>query len=214
MKFSGVYAIIHITSGKRYVGSAADLYDRWKGHQRMLRLNKHHSRHLESAWDKYSSVVFQFEILDLCPTEFILDLEQHYMDERAEYNISPTARNRLGSKSSKKTKHKMSKANERRWADPAHKQKGEEIIAALHSPAATEKLRATITAFWSEPKNRQRMLSRINSPSARAKRSAVMKKRMASPGEIEKLIASQRTPAAIANRLAARRARINKKENA
>lgn len=109
---SGIYQICNITNGHIYIGSAVDIQRRWKNHISDLRNNKHHSGHLQNAFNKYGKPAFVFEIIELCDSEKLLEREQHYLDLlHPEYNISPTAGRPLGIKRSKETLLKMSIAN-------------------------------------------------------------------------------------------------------
>lgn len=103
MSKGGVYAIRHIVSGKIYIGSAVNFKERWKRHRRDLGLGRHHSRHLQRAWDKYGPEAFLFEILETISDETnLIRVEQEYLDRirphdrRIGYNISPTAGSTLG----------------------------------------------------------------------------------------------------------------------
>lgn len=98
---SGVYAIEH-ASGKRYVGSAKNLARRRSTHLEYLRKNKHHAKHLQSAWNKYGAHTFSFRILLFCAFEDVLFYEQRAIDgfnsanPEFGYNSSPTAGNTAG----------------------------------------------------------------------------------------------------------------------
>lgn len=50
---SGIYQIRNLANNKRYIGSTECIERRWRHHQRLLKINKHHSCHLQSAWEKY-----------------------------------------------------------------------------------------------------------------------------------------------------------------
>lgn len=87
----GIYVIINRLNGKTYVGSAVKFSRRWKKHIRDLRMNKHHSRHLQSAWNKYGDV-FSFTVERWCAKEDLIRFEQEVIDTlKPEYNVSPTA---------------------------------------------------------------------------------------------------------------------------
>lgn len=43
---SGIYSILNLTNGKRYVGSSVNLYGRLNEHLYNLRHNKAHNKHL------------------------------------------------------------------------------------------------------------------------------------------------------------------------
>ena len=85
----GVYKITNIINSKIYVGSSAvSIENRWKSHLSDLRCNKHHSGRLQNAWNKYGKDSFVFEILEECPKEDVLKVEQRYIDElNPFYNI-------------------------------------------------------------------------------------------------------------------------------
>ena len=64
---TGVYQIKNIVNGKIYIGSASSKFgfnSRWSRHVFDLKNGKHHSKHLQSSWDKYGSDKFKFEILE------------------------------------------------------------------------------------------------------------------------------------------------------
>jgi hypothetical protein len=54
---SGIYQIRNKANGHRYVGSSNNIQERWHKHISDLNRNKHHSRHLQNAWNKYGSAV-------------------------------------------------------------------------------------------------------------------------------------------------------------
>lgn len=112
---TGVYAIRNTQNGKQYVGSAALTFaSRWAIHRCDLKRGRHHSNHLQKAWDKYGEASFEFVVLQRCKPEDCIRLEQWWLDklrtyERDKgYNLSPTAGSALGTKHAEdaKTKHK------------------------------------------------------------------------------------------------------------
>lgn len=89
---SGIYAIVNKVDGKRYIGSSADINDRWRRHVGLLNAGKHHSPHLQHAWTKYGANNFDFVILYTCSCDDLIYHEQRYLDSyKPEYNVSPTA---------------------------------------------------------------------------------------------------------------------------
>lgn len=117
IKISGVYKITNIINNKFYIGSSIDIYRRLDAHQKTLNRNKHHSNHLQNAWNKYGESSFIFEVLEELPMldnesklEFKIRLvngrEQHYLDilmpwkGNIGYNINKDARSCLGIKRS------------------------------------------------------------------------------------------------------------------
>jgi hypothetical protein len=85
----GIYIIYNVLSGHCYIGSSNNIKSRWQCHRRDLRNGKHHSRYLQSAWEKYGPSAFVFEVIEQCDTTNLFDLEQFYIDTiQPEYNIS------------------------------------------------------------------------------------------------------------------------------
>ena len=77
----GIYVIRCSVSGKVYVGSSKKMHERWMEHKRSLRNNKHHSQHLQRAWNKYGEKAFEFQIVEeiLDPLDLICR-EQKWID--------------------------------------------------------------------------------------------------------------------------------------
>lgn len=109
MEKSGIYSIFNTQANKQYVGSAVNINKRWNGHRAALRLGKHHSNYLQKAWNKSGSENFKFQILAECPKEYLLKMEQWFIDNlNPEYNISMTAGSPLGYKHTELAKRKIS----------------------------------------------------------------------------------------------------------
>lgn len=77
---SGVYQIRCITTGKVYVGSAVNVYQRWSHHQRALNRGRHKNKHLQAAWSKHGEDSFVFEVLEISDRSTLLVREQAWMD--------------------------------------------------------------------------------------------------------------------------------------
>lgn len=179
---TGVYCWRNIRNGKRYVGSAARGFKaRWWVHIAELKTGRHHSRHLQHAWDKYGSRSFVFQILERCPPERCLEREQWWLDHfdaadpEKGYNMSPTVSSRLGMKSSAETVAKRRKY----WEDPEHRlQVSESLKRTLDNPesrrrkskqsqrmAADPEVRRkkseTMKRLWADPEYRRRVSERI-----------------------------------------------------
>lgn len=102
-KVMGVYAIVNTVTGKMYIGSATDIKHRWYLHRRDLFKSRHHSEHLQRAWNKYGSDVFNFRLLEIIEdTSILISQEQYWLDryhthdKQHGYNISPTAGSPMG----------------------------------------------------------------------------------------------------------------------
>lgn len=207
MAESGIYEIVNLVNGKRYVGSAVSFKKRWTYHRRDLRGGRHHSRHLQHSWRKYGEQSFEFRIIETVddPRQLI-EREQHYINALApEYNQSPTAGSCLGHRQSAETKARQSARNKRLWADPdfaarmirclregrmkpevrarnAERMRGNNPFRGKrHSSATREKLADQRRQEWADPdfraENLEKTLSRLHSPEAIAKRTAKMRGR-------------------------------------
>lgn len=110
----GIYQIVNTVNGKRYVGSSVDIDKRWREHIRLLKASKHHSRHLQSAWNKYGEDSFEFDVIEECEPHHLVDREQSHIDNLSHYNCSPTAGSSLGVKHSAETRMRMSEAR-KKW---------------------------------------------------------------------------------------------------
>ena len=62
----GVYQILCVKTGKRYIGSSCDIQKRWRGHCQKLNSNKHDNIHLQRAWNKYGQEAFRLCLLEKC----------------------------------------------------------------------------------------------------------------------------------------------------
>lgn len=115
-KISGIYKIVNKVNGKYYVGSSNDIRKRWNNHKSNLRRKNHKSPHLQSAWNKYGELNFDFVIVETCNIDKLLIIEQKYLDtsileKNICYNTSYVAeRPMIGIKHSDETKSKISKA--------------------------------------------------------------------------------------------------------
>ena len=109
---SGVYAIEHRPSGRLYVGSSVKIKSRWASHLCDLRKGKHHSRHLQSAWNKYGESAFAFRVLLWCDPQSRFKYEQACIEAfdvvSNGFNCTPVAGSRFGSKHTEETKKKLS----------------------------------------------------------------------------------------------------------
>jgi group I intron endonuclease len=105
MRSSVIYCIQNVVTKKVYVGSAIKgLSSRKYLHRRLLKEQRHHSKHLQRAWNKYGEGSFVWFVLEkVADKTKILQREQFWMDtlrsadSRKGYNVSPTAGNNSGS---------------------------------------------------------------------------------------------------------------------
>lgn len=69
MKGQFIYKIINTINGKFYVGSTTNTRERFRTHRKRLRNNRHHSKHLQAAWNKYGEASFVFHVIESVPEE-------------------------------------------------------------------------------------------------------------------------------------------------
>lgn len=112
---SGIYKITCTVNGRFYIGSSNNCSKRWGYHRRDLRGGKHHSIHLQRAWNKYGEAAFIFEIIETVDPQSLFDREQYWLDtlkpfDERGFNNNPVA-NRpdwTGHKHTLETRAKMS----------------------------------------------------------------------------------------------------------
>jgi len=88
-----IYIIRNSINGKFYIGSSKNYHVRKLKHFNDLRKNKHHSIHLQRAFNKYSEENFEFIIIETCYNH--LKREQYLFDNvinfKNTYNVSKSA---------------------------------------------------------------------------------------------------------------------------
>lgn len=99
MSLSGVYMILNLMDGSRYVGSSKQrLGLRWSQHKCCLRHGQHGNPLLQQAWDRYGEESFRFVVLECPPEADRIAREQVWFDlfrtqQIPLYNIAPNAAN-------------------------------------------------------------------------------------------------------------------------
>lgn len=167
---SGIYEIRNTVNGKRYIGSAVNFKKRWVEHARRLGRNDHHSRHLQSAWNKYGSDVFRFRLVRSVPRCYLIAFEQSYIDRaNPEYNMSPTAGSALGIRRNEAFRAKISATSKGRSHTPeARAQISANLLGRKKSPEHCANIGAA-------KRGKKYMLGYKHSPEALAKISAAHK---------------------------------------
>jgi group I intron endonuclease len=64
MKALIIYTIRNVVDQKFYVGSTANMRERFRTHRGKLRRGAHHCHHLQAAWNKYGEETFKFEVVE------------------------------------------------------------------------------------------------------------------------------------------------------
>lgn len=90
---SGIYAIVNVLNNHKYIGSSRHIRNRLYQHRANLRRNRHHSTHLQNAYNKYGEDKFIWIILEICEPvrDTLIYIEQKYLDLKPEYNVAELA---------------------------------------------------------------------------------------------------------------------------
>ena len=110
---SGIYQIRNTENDKIYIGSAVNISRRKSKHLSTLKRKVHRNTHLQRSYDKHGEGCFIFEVLEYVEDkQDLIRREQYWIDlKNPEYNIARIAGSCLGTKRSKETCRKISKAN-------------------------------------------------------------------------------------------------------
>lgn len=121
----GIYKIVNIQNNFLYIGSAININRRWNYHKSYLKRNKHFNKKLQNAWNKYGEENFQFEIVEECEKEKLIEREQYWIDftkscGKKGYNLRPNAKSNLGLKCKEKNRIYFSKLYKGRYSGENH----------------------------------------------------------------------------------------------
>ena len=178
----GIYAIVHVASGRMYVGQTIRFRGRFNSHRVQANAGKHCNPHLQRAWTKYGEAAFRFDVLEVVDDpEQLTAREQHWIDatgavERG-FNMCPAAGSCLGRAMSDEHKAKISAKAKARGVTP-------EQIATMRAarPAiVSDETRARLSAAG---------MGRVFSAETKAKISAAHKGRVLDRERVEKQRAS------------------------
>jgi len=87
MNKTGIYKITNKRNGKFYIGSSKQIERRWWEHQNDLNKNKHDNHKLQTAWNHYGSIEFEFTIIENVEESQLLIREQFYLDTFKPYLV-------------------------------------------------------------------------------------------------------------------------------
>ena len=195
---SGIYEIVNTVNGKRYIGSAVNIAQRWRQHRCELAKGRHNP-HLRSAWRKHGEAAFEFHVVEFVDDKSnLLAREQYYIDSRKpEYNCARVAGSNLGVKHGKSSRERISQASLRVWSSPGYRKKmsdahlgqtfSDEHRAKISAATRGRKLspeHAAIVATKNAERNR--------SAEHRALMSAFWTGRAKTPEQIEKMAATKK----------------------
>ena len=75
----GIYKISNIINNKVYVGQSIDIQRRFSEHMRELNNNCHYNKHLQASYNKYGREAFSYEILCVCDTTELDNMEVFFL---------------------------------------------------------------------------------------------------------------------------------------
>lgn len=117
----GVYFIRNKDSGKHYVGSSKNIAIRLMTHRGQLRLNKHHSKKLQNAFNKYGESAFCCGILLTCSVERLESEENKFIAlldaVRRGFNVKPQAFSNSGMVRTAAWKRRVKASNDFMWGE-------------------------------------------------------------------------------------------------
>lgn len=116
---SGIYTLVSLCTGKKYIGSSCNINTRIRSHYRHLVAGRHHNRHMQRHVSKYGIediVVFVHEIVK--DKAFLIEREQYWIDHiKPEFNaVLQAEKTTLGIKFEDTSKFKS--AALARWKNP------------------------------------------------------------------------------------------------
>jgi group I intron endonuclease len=109
---TGIYKISNSINRRIYIGSAINFRLRKNRHVTSLKNNKHYNAKLQGFVNKYGIDKLNFELIEECNKENLIQIEQYYIDKykavKNGFNILPTAGSWLNKKHSKYSRKKIS----------------------------------------------------------------------------------------------------------
>lgn len=179
---SGIYAVLNLLNGKRYIGSAVNLEGRRRCHFRALRRGNHHNIYLQRAFRKCGESAFGWIILEYIEDAGILESRENLylkmFPSRLKYNMCPAAGSSLGRECTEETRRKMrdAKMGERnhmygkchsdetkQLLHDVHKgkQSGEQnpFYGRHHTTEVKQRLKKASLEWWANPEHLRAVLN-------------------------------------------------------
>jgi group I intron endonuclease len=76
---SGIYKITNTLTNKVYIGSSTNISNREYKHFWMLKKNIHDNEYLQKSFNKYGDIFFNFEIIEYCQYNELIEKENFYI---------------------------------------------------------------------------------------------------------------------------------------
>lgn len=157
---TGIYQIVNLVNGKRYIGSSVDIKNRLNEHNRRLNKNCHHCDYLQRSYNRHGKDNFKFEILLYCSREDLLFYEQRTIDaynfEDELYNLAPKAGNTVGVRRRPESIAKQKKAMKGRKFSEEHKRNIS--IALTNKPKSPEHVKKMADSRRGKPLSNEHRL--------------------------------------------------------
>lgn len=130
----GIYKLYFDSDNRFYIGSTNDLQERLQAHTRAINKQKHFNRYFQRLCLKLGVENLKYEILAKCPQEYLLNMEQWFIDKlKPELNLAktvgrPPANRKRGYKMSEEAKQNISKAKTGQKIDRSNYTHSEETL--------------------------------------------------------------------------------------
>lgn len=162
----GVYEIVNMINGRRYIGSSQNLAARWRSHKKRLGQQRHSNPPLQAAWNKHGAEAFQFSPLAILEDCEILPTEQRLLDVMFKseqlYNVAIDVTSGMkGRTHSKATCEVLSRKHIAYFAQPGIREQHSRIKKAHGAdPAVREHLSAAGKKHFESAESRQQESTR------------------------------------------------------
>lgn len=132
-----IYKLYFDNDSRFYIGSTNDLQERLQAHTRAVNKQKHFNRYFQRLCLKLGIENLKYEILAKCPQEYLLKMEQWFIDKlKPELNLAevvgrPPINRRRGYKMSEEVKQNISKAKTGKKVDRSNYTHSEETLQKI-----------------------------------------------------------------------------------
>jgi hypothetical protein len=170
---SGIYCLIHRDSGKCYVGSSVDLWERGLSYAGAA--SSKLTRYVMKAVREFGIESFDFEVLDRCAPEFLVEREEFYialMNSVRPHGFNVLRRpckSPFGSTLDPDIKASMSvrksELMSQNWSDPEYRKfKSAENKEIRTRQEARDKTGKLSKKMWAKPGHREKFISAVSKP--------------------------------------------------
>jgi group I intron endonuclease len=77
---SGIYEILCVPTGEKYIGRTKNFSSRRAGHRDLLDKGEHHSPRFQERWLEHGAAAFEFRVVEECAVEHLVQREQFHLD--------------------------------------------------------------------------------------------------------------------------------------